>query len=126
MITAKRMSVILKRYECLEESALSTISAYAQIRGDYSGNHISSIVDWGHDGNIVAEGHEYWAHGGHEEHYVSMPTRYIWEGLDEAKALQIVKEAQDAEQAKQGTLNTQKAEIKLLQELQNKYAEVTE
>jgi hypothetical protein len=122
MTSEKRMAVILERYNALEEECLNVISAYALIRGDRSGNHISRIDDWGGD-RISASGDEYWPRGGHEQHYVSMPKRYLWEGLDEARAKQAVLDRQDAEKAHLKEMTEQAAEMRQFQALQAKYGE---
>ena len=124
LITKDEFERIIKDYEQLEEHAFEMLRQYGEILGHKYNYRIHTIRDWNSDGNILGYG----TSGYDDEYYISMPCRYLWEGLEEARKLEEEKKARMVEavnnfKARQEIIN-RKTETDLLKTLLDKYPEI--
>lgn len=121
-LSAAEFSRILRENSALEEYALNVLQAYAFLTHDICAEYLDKVENWDFhalpydEPRILGCGTQTWGRGGREDYSLPMPTRYLWEGLDEAKAQQAVidqKRVQLAEEERI-TQETKKKELELI------------
>jgi len=120
----------LNTYLSLKSDLESTIWEYAKeyfkMKEDYSLQFFDEITSIGVS-EICFEGDEYWRYGGHERHYGSMPTEFIYSDERRSKFItEILEEKRTAleaelERERKKIEEAHAKELKIFEELKAKF-----